>query len=704
MKKHLILIAFALGLPSVGLAKEKLRFNLEHEHVPGQLIVGFKADVPEELRSLVLKRIDGFKTSSQFEANAGQTVLIESRNLASSKEDLGKFAAYIESLPGVRFVEANSVFRLSEQIPNDPQFSNLYGLKNPSSTDGVRKDIGATFAWQKSTGSKDVLVGVIDTGIDYQHEDLAENYWTNPGETGLDDNGEDKQTNGVDDDNNGYVDDWRGWDFANNDNDPMDDHSHGTHCAGTIGAKGNNGVGVVGVNWDVSLVGIKIFSAGGSTSVDAIVAGIDYATSIGVDLTSNSWGGGSPSQAIREAIERANSKGILFVAAAGNSSSDNDSVGNYPSNYPIDNIIAVASTDRNDNLSSFSSYGLESVDVAAPGSNIYSTIPNNGYGYKSGTSMATPHVAGLVALIKSRFPDADYLDHKNRVLTTASRVPSVINFVKYGRINADASMEIDEIAPSTPLALNVDGVGLKSLNLSWAASGDDGSAGKASSYEVKISDEPITEENWAELNSASFIPLASDSQDKVMVQLKGLSFEQTGYVAVKAIDNVGNKSALSDNQNFSLPKVQITYHNQGDIDDGITEVTGTWGSSKEDGKMFLSDSPESIYTDNMDASVTTEAVKVTNDDMVLELETRYFLEKGYDFGSIEISTDGGKTWRLVANYTGTQSWTSLDYPLQGFLTGASEFMLKFTTKSDQSITDQGWDIASIKIIVPAVSE
>ena len=703
MKKHLILIAFALGLPSVGLAKEKLGFNLEHEHVPGQLIVGFKTDIPEELKSLVLKRIDGFKNRSQFNTTAGQTVLIGSKNLASSKDDLGKFAAYIKSLPGVRFVEANSIFRLSEQVPNDPEFSKLYGLKNPASTDSVRKDIGATNAWQHSTGSKDVLVGVIDTGIDYQHEDLAANYWTNPGETGVDENGEDKQTNGIDDDNNGYVDDWRGWDFANNDNDPMDDHSHGTHCAGTIGAKGNNGVGVAGVNWDVSLVGIKIFSGGGSTSVDAIVAGIDYATTIGVDLTSNSWGGGSPSQAIREAIERANNEGILFVAAAGNSSSDNDSTGNYPSNYPIDNIIAVASTDRDDNLSSFSSYGLETVDVAAPGSNIYSTIPNNGYGYKSGTSMATPHVAGLVALVKSRFPDIDYQQVKNRVFTTASRVPSVINFVKYGRINADAAMEIDEISPSTPLALSVEGVGLKSMNLSWAASGDDGDTGKASSYEIKISNEPITDANWNELSAVNFVPLASDSYDKVMVQVKGLMFEQAGYVAVKAVDNVGNKSSISDNLTFSLPKVEVTYHNQGDVDDGISEVTGSWGSSSENDKMFLSDSPDSLYKDDMNASIITDSIKVTNEDMVLELETRFMLEKGYDFGSVEISTDSGSTWRLVAEYTGNQPWAFLDYPLQGYLTGASEMMLKFTTKSDQSITDQGWDIASIKLIMPEAS-
>ena len=223
---------------------------------------------------------------------------------------------------------------------------------------------------------------------------------------GLDADGNDKQTNGIDDDGNGYVDDFRGWDFINGDNDPMDDHSHGTHCAGTIGAVGNNGVGVVGVNWEVSLVGLKVFTGGGSTTTEALTEAIQYATTIGVDLTSNSWGGGAESEVLRTAIEDADKAGILFVAAAGNSSSDNDRFPHYPSSYDVDNIIAVASTDTNDQLSSFSSYGKESVDVAAPGTQIYSTIPNDGYGYKSGTSMATPHVAGLVALVKSVFTDS----------------------------------------------------------------------------------------------------------------------------------------------------------------------------------------------------------------------------------------------------------------------------------------------------------
>ena len=243
-------------------------------------------------------------------------------------------------------------------------------------------DIAATEAWNITTGSKDVLVGVIDTGIDYSHPDLKGNMWSNPGETGLDADGNDRSTNGIDDDNNGYVDDHQGWDFYNSDNDPMDGHSHGTHCAGTIGAKGNNGIGVVGVNWDVSLVGLKVFSDGGSTTAAILAEAISYANTIGVDLTSNSWGGGGVSEAIRSSIQQADEAGILFVAAAGNASADNDASPQYPSSYDLDNIIAVASTDRNDRLSSFSSYGRVNVDVGAPGSDIYSTVPGGQYGTK----------------------------------------------------------------------------------------------------------------------------------------------------------------------------------------------------------------------------------------------------------------------------------------------------------------------------------
>ena len=282
---------------------------------------------------------------------------------------------------------------LQELVPNDERFMDLWGLKNTGNEGGVAgADIAVTHAWEQTTGSRDVTVAVIDTGVDYNHPDLKNNIWQNSGELGVDANGEDKRTNGVDDDGNGYVDDWHGWDAYNSDNDPMDGHSHGTHCAGTIGAEGDNEIGVVGVNWKVSIIPVKIFSDKGSTSTDAIVRGISYANTVGAHVQSNSWGGGSFSEAVYDVITEARDVGAVFVAASGNNyGNDNDTRPFYPSSYDVDNIVSVASIDKKNRLSSFSNKGPTSVDVAAPGSNILSTVPNNAYASKSGTSMATPH-------------------------------------------------------------------------------------------------------------------------------------------------------------------------------------------------------------------------------------------------------------------------------------------------------------------------
>ena len=217
----------------------------------------------------------------------------------------------------------------------------------------VDADIDAPEAWDISTGSKETLVAVIDTGVDYEHEDIAPNYWTNPGESGLDAEGNDKRTNGIDDDGNGFVDDYKGWDFANNDNDPMDDNSHGTHCAGTIGAKGDDGKGVVGVAWDVSIVGVKFLTGSGSGTLDNAIRSIDYVSAVGAKISSNSWGGGGYSAAMEEAIQRNKEDGILFIAAAGNSGTNNDTRAHYPSSYPLDNVLAIAATDNKDNLAGF---------------------------------------------------------------------------------------------------------------------------------------------------------------------------------------------------------------------------------------------------------------------------------------------------------------------------------------------------------------
>jgi len=303
--------------------------------------------------------------------------------------------------PFIEYAEYNYLHHI-DTTPNDPQFNDLWGLHNTDQTGGTPDaDIDAPEAWDISTGSTEVVVGVIDTGIDYDHEDLAANIWINPGEIPY---------NEVDDDLNGYVDDIHGINAITESGDPNDDHGHGTHCAGTIGAVGNNDKGVVGVNWKVRLVGLKFLNSGGSGyDADAIEC-INYAIAlknngVNIRVLSNSWGGGGYSQGLYDAIDATNQAGILFVAAAGNDGLDTESNPHYPSSYDNVNILAVASTDSEDKLSSFSNgasnYGSTSVDIGAPGSSILSTTPNNTYSTKSGTSMATPHVSGAAALFLS---------------------------------------------------------------------------------------------------------------------------------------------------------------------------------------------------------------------------------------------------------------------------------------------------------------
>ena len=326
----------------------------------------------------------------------------------------------------IKFAEPDYVVH-ALMTPNDPSYSLLWGMNNTGQTAGVGDaDIDAPEAWDLARGSSSVVVGIIDTGIDYTHPDLQANSWVNAGEI---------PNNGIDDDGNGYIDDTRGWDFVNEDNNPMDDHYHGTHCAGTIGAVGNNGIGVVGVCQTVRLMPLKFLSAQGSGYNSDAVEAVLYATRNGAHLTSNSWGGGGYSQALKDAIDQAGAAGILFVAAAGNSTQNTDAIPNYPSCYNSPNVIAVAATDDHDALASFSNYGVNTVHLGAPGVNIYSTAPGGGYRYLSGTSMACPHVAGACALIKSARPEFNWNDLKTALLSNTDGIVALNGKAKSGRLN-----------------------------------------------------------------------------------------------------------------------------------------------------------------------------------------------------------------------------------------------------------------------------
>ncbi|MBN1435955.1 MAG: S8 family serine peptidase [Sedimentisphaerales bacterium] len=332
----------------------------------------------------------------------------------------------------VLYVEPNYRAQAFATEPNDVQFSNLWGLHNIGQTvNGITGtedcDIDAPEAWDIITDACDIVVAVIDSGVDYNHPDLVANMWINEAEYYGDPN--------VDDDNNTYVDDIYGYDFCNDDVDPMDDNGHGTHCAGTIGAVGDNALGITGVCWQVQIMPIKFLNARGGGSYADAVAAIEYATYMEVDIMSNSWGGTGDAQSVKDAIEAANQAGIIFVAAAGNEGWNNDNTPIYPATYDCDNIISVMATDQNDERAGFSCYGQTSVDLGAPGVNILSTVLNNSYDYKDGTSMAAPHVAGACALAWAAHPDwsADYL--KSAVLGSVDIPSTALNCVSGGRLN-----------------------------------------------------------------------------------------------------------------------------------------------------------------------------------------------------------------------------------------------------------------------------
>ncbi len=425
-------------------------------HAPGRLIVKLRGGTSNKAAATL---------RAELHATLAQELpLIGAQVWQIDAMSVEQAVAQYQDHPDVLYIEPDYIVHLPQPIagtahdldlsplavnsvPNDPLYGDLWGMEM----------IDAPLAWDIQTVSTNVVVGVIDTGIDYTHPDLAANVWTNPNEI---------PDNGIDDDANGYVDDVHGWDFFNDDNDPMDDHGHGTHVAGTIAAVGNNGVGVTGVNWSGRVMALKFLGSDGGGTISGAVTAIEYATQMGVSLSSNSWGGGGYSQAVYDAIAAAGAEEQLFVAAAGNSNSDNDKFPSYPNSYDLQNIIAVAATDSTDQQAWFSSYGLASTDLGAPGVDILSTLPisstgcgtgnDNGYGNCSGTSMAAPHVSGATALVWSRFSDAEWWEIKHRILASTDPLAALeFSTVSGGRLNVNGALTYVGGPLLTPRSLRI---------------------------------------------------------------------------------------------------------------------------------------------------------------------------------------------------------------------------------------------------------
>ena len=511
-----------------------------YDYVPGEVIVKFNDNVTSLDKGSVLAQVGGRKVRDFNGIKAEHWQV--SVSVVEAVADL-------ESDPRVAYAQPNYTLQLLG-IPNDTRFGDLWGMNNTGQTVSgdpgtADADIDAVEAWDVYTGSTDVLVAVIDTGVDYNHPDLVDNAWTNPGEIA---------GNGIDDDGNGYVDDMHGYDFANNDADPMDDNGHGTHCSGTIGGTGNNGVGVTGVAWDVSIMGLKFLTAAGSGDTADAIGCIEYATAMGADIMSNSWGGGPYDAAMEAAITAAYNAGIFFVAAAGNAGDDNDVGAHYPSNYEVPNVISVMATNNDDTRVIepgwwSSNYGATSVDIAAPGLHIWSTTPNDTYSDYSGTSMATPHVSGALALMVGRFPGITVDAGKNLLLTVGNDPLASLTglCVSESRLNVlKLITDPDIIDPSAVVDLAAGSLGSNWAELVWSAPGDDGAAGTANSYDMRWSLAPITDElTWDAATQATGEPLPAIVGTPESMQVGGLDVQTTYYFNLRARDEYGNLGGLS---------------------------------------------------------------------------------------------------------------------------------------------------------------
>ena len=363
-----------------------------------------------------------------------------------------EFLKYLNNRPEIEYAEPDYPVYITDTEPNDPEFPQQWALRNTGQnacSPGISTN--AAKVWDQRSNCSEVVVGVIDTGIDWKHEDLVNNIWQNLEEdadgdgTTLEWNGREwildpGDLNGLDEDGNGYSDDLIGWDFVNDDNNPYDDEGHGTHVAGIIGAEGNNGIGVTGLCWDVQLMAMKGLDQEGSGNISSLLKALEYALAKGVKISNNSWSSlGNYSQALYQAIKRAGEEqDHLFVAAAGNNGSDNDTYSVYPASYDLPNVLSIAASNCKDKLIAQSNYGVQSVDLFAPGEEIHSTLPGNRYGLKSGTSMAAPFVAGAAALIAAEFPDLNYEAVKDKITLNLREAPGLV-----GRCRFNGALEVN---------------------------------------------------------------------------------------------------------------------------------------------------------------------------------------------------------------------------------------------------------------------
>jgi PKD repeat protein len=435
----------------------------------GRIVVKYNPSVSELRKAQLREEWQGERLASLEEGTLEVWDLSRNPSLSgqTSQAVAEKLAAYARQKSEILYTEPDYIFEAAV-LTNDPHFFKQWGLSNTGQNAGTAgADIHLPSQWDQQDGSQAIIAGIIDTGIDWGHEDLVDNIWQNLAEDADGDghtiefiNGawelDPGDLNGNDDDGNGYVDDLVGWDFVNDDNNPFDDNGHGTHVAGILGAKGNNGKGIAGVSWHTRMMALKAFDDKGSGSVISIIPALEYARMMGARITNDSWGGPAYSQALYDELALSNAAGMLNIVAAGNNGSNNSATPTYPGSFDLSNVICVAATNNDDSLAVFSNYSYSLVDVAAPGQDIYSTLPGHAYGYKNGTSMATPMVAGAIALIWSQDTTRSHNQIREMLLSTVDQIPGLAGkCATGGRINLSKAGSKSQVLCSD-YAINTD--------------------------------------------------------------------------------------------------------------------------------------------------------------------------------------------------------------------------------------------------------
>ncbi len=570
-----VVAVLPLGQKAQGPSTPKQTKPYHPNAVPGEILVRFRPQAKAEQsgRQIVTERT-GRQIPMTVEPISPAYEILEGLRLAKvNPADTSNAIEALRARPDVLYAEPNYI-RRALVAPNDPRYPELWGLHNigQRATFGgnpgfAGNDIRAEQAWAITTGSRNVVVGVIDTGIDINHQDLHDNIWTNPGEV---------PGNNVDDDGNGFVDDIHGWDFAHNDASvfdyteptfpPSNNYTgdldfHGTHVAGTIGATGNNGIGVAGVNWQVSLMSLKFLTDDGAGSTTDLLNAYSYAKAMkllwdssggtkgaNIRVLNNSYGGDLFSQSEQDAIRALSDAGILFVVSAGNEGVTNDLFPAYPSNYISPNLISVAASGGTGTKADFSNFGEGTVNVSAPGEYILSTTPKNTYNFLSGTSMAAPHVSGTAALVCALSPNITmqklhslmmYSGYFGNAFLTSTRLT----------VDADKALQTTSSADVTPpgaiaeLTANISDT-FPNYSLSWLATGDDGNVGKVTAYEVRFSESSLNESNF-DLGTPLPGPTPADPGFTHFVNVKVPWRHSSGFIGVRGVDEAGNKGPIA---------------------------------------------------------------------------------------------------------------------------------------------------------------